>query len=123
MKARMALVKEKYAELESSQHQVYQDVAFILNRPFGLIQDSQYRAKIEKKGLKNIMNSMEILEACCGILSLFFGAQVEFPGCSEHPCKASSFRTQPLIKREIDSGITELLYPILANQYNFYWMT
>jgi hypothetical protein len=108
MKKRQEFVKEKWAELGPDVQAKYEDVAWILNRPTGLLMDDNFRKKVETKALKNIVLNMKILEECCGILNVFFGAQVEFSD-STHPCRASSYRTLPLIQEELNKGMTERL--------------
>lgn len=96
-------VNVSFKGLTQTRQEKFQTVAFIVNRPFGLI-EHQGRSAVEKKALKDIVNRMATLDNSCGVLSSFFGANVDDLS-KNHYFKASSSKMEDMVKEEVAAGI------------------
>ena len=81
-------------------------MAFILNRPLGLLENTEYRKEVEKQALQKISSAMAFLEDSCGILSAFFAANVAFAG-QPHYYRASSKKMEVFVQEQVRMGIIE----------------
>jgi hypothetical protein len=96
----------KFKGLELSIQEKFKTVAFIWNRPKGLIEDPDYKAEVEKKALKDLVVRMQILDESCGVLGAYFGANTEDSSRNNY-YKASSVNMEAMVKEEVEGGIIE----------------
>ena len=68
-----------------------------------MIEDQAYKSAVEKK-LKDITNRMATFDNSCGVLSSYFGANVEDLS-RNHYFKASSPEMEDIVKEEVGAEI------------------